>query len=200
MSFSHSTPNPENHAPDLFPPVESTPVVVDSVSPEKHTSISTSPPPIPSVSVPLLEAPQIPNTSFLSLNLPPSLAPDAPLHDVKGKGLLFETGSSSGPREVSPSREPMLISSVTPLPTHSALQNPSLEDRHGLVVDTVVDALNHSPPGNQIMDHSSSEDSGSLKNIDDDMTLGHYHSDAKSRRAPSKRGTKPKKGRSSPLT
>lgn len=50
---------------------------------------------------------------------------------------------------------------------------------------------------------SSSEESGSLQEVDDDMTLGQFQTNAKieaiARRAPSKRGAKLKKWRSSPL-
>lgn len=97
--------------------------------------------------------------------------------------------------------EPMLISSINLNPSS---QNPSLDDRHLLVVEKVADTLAVSSPGDQSMEDSSSEDMGYGQEADHDMIITHYQMNAKSealaRRAPSKRGTKPKKGRKSPLT
>lgn len=88
-----------------------------------------------------------------------------------GNSSTFEFGSSSRPREPSPSGDPILITSI---PLHPPSHNSSLEDRHGMVVEQVIDTLNCTPCSNQSMDDSSSEDSGSLKEVDDDMTLGKF--------------------------
>lgn len=105
----------------------------------------------------------------------------------------------SGPSRIpDESSEPMLISSIT-LPTHSN----SLEDQHLLAVAKMADALAESPHSDQSMEGSSSDEFGPSFEVDDEMTLSHAQkalkSEAIARRAPSKRGTKTKKGRSSPL-
>lgn len=74
-----------------------------------------------------------------------------------------------------------------------------------MMVGQVINALHNFPSKDHSMEETSSDDDGSLKEIDDDMTLGHYQEVALNettttlKRAPSKRGAKPKKGRSSPF-
>lgn len=99
------------------------------------------------------------------------MAPDTSLCRDKGKDKLSEFDSSSGPSEPESSLELILISSVL---LHPPSQNHSLEDRHLMVVDKVIDALANSPHSDQNIDDSSSNDVGSLQEVDDDMIFGHY--------------------------
>lgn len=117
--------------------------------------------------------------------------------------MLLNKGESSnstiGPGS---SAEPMLISSVA-IHSPSSPDNSSPHDHHLLVVDKIVDVLAGSSHSDHSMDDSASEDLDTVQEVEDDMTLGRYQKEAKSeaiaRRAPSKKGKKPKKGRSSPL-
>lgn len=96
----------------------------------------------------------------------------------------------------------MLISSIA-IHSPSSPADSSPLDQLLLVVDKSVDVLAESSHSDQSMDDSSLEDLEAVQVVEDYMTLGRYQKDAKLEaivcRAPSKRGKKTKKGRSSPL-
>lgn len=116
--------------------------------------------------------------------------------------LLKKEETSNSTKGPGPSSKPILISSIAIHSPSSPADSSSL-DQHLLVVDKIVDVLAGSSHSDHSMDDSASEDLDTVQEVEDDMTLGRYQKEAKSeaiaRRAPSKKGKKPKKGRSSPL-
>lgn len=135
--FSHgfSPPNPEENLPVEISPVGSLHAAEASDSPEKQLSFQP----------PSLSGCNPPSEKYSpDLVVPPSKLPHLPPPEISLCGVMenrstFELGSSSRPRESSPPGDPILITST---PLHSPDHNPPLADRHGLVVEQVVDALN----------------------------------------------------------
>lgn len=142
-----------------------------------------------------------PSGDFSSQSLSLVPMPSLDVGNLNSHPLGFQTRESSrSPVQPTPSSEPLLISSVVP---HDSPLVADSDSRHILVIDRVVGALASPTPSDQSMNDSSDDETGPSPKVDDDMLQRHYQRDSKTiaivKRAPSKRGKKPKKGRLSPI-